>query len=47
MWINDSQPAPTETVWGGYKRSGFGRELGPWGLDDFLEVKHVYLNLEP
>jgi acyl-CoA reductase-like NAD-dependent aldehyde dehydrogenase len=46
VWINDSQPAPTETVWGGYKRSGFGRELGPWGLEDFLETKHIYINLK-
>ena len=28
VWINDSQPAPTETPWGGYKQSGIGRELG-------------------
>jgi betaine-aldehyde dehydrogenase len=46
VWINDSQPAPTEAIWGGYKRSGFGRELGPWGLEDFLESKHIYVNLK-
>src|SRR5262245_20772856 len=28
VWINDSQPAPTEMPWGGYKQSGIGRELG-------------------
>ena len=45
VWINDSQPAPTEMPWGGYKQSGIGRELGKHGVDDFLESKSVYLNL--
>jgi acyl-CoA reductase-like NAD-dependent aldehyde dehydrogenase len=45
VWINDSQPAPTEMPWGGYKRSGIGRELGKDGIEDFLEVKSVYVNL--
>ena len=45
VWINDSQPAPTEMPWGGYKQSGIGRELGRHGVEDFLESKSVYLNL--
>ncbi len=45
IWINDTQPAPSEGMWGGYKQSGFGRELGPWGLDDYLESKQIYINL--
>ena len=45
VWINDTQPAPTEMPWGGYKQSGVGRELGKQGLDDYLEEKAVYLNL--
>jgi acyl-CoA reductase-like NAD-dependent aldehyde dehydrogenase len=45
VWINDTQPAPSEGMWGGYKQSGFGRELGPWGMDDYLEAKQVYINL--
>jgi betaine-aldehyde dehydrogenase len=45
VWVNDSQPAPSEAPWGGYKQSGVGRELGPWGLDDYLEIKHIYVNL--
>jgi betaine-aldehyde dehydrogenase len=46
VWINDSQPAPTEAPWGGYKQSGIGRELGPHGIEDYLEVKHIYINLD-
>ena len=45
VWINDTQPAPTEMPWGGYKQSGVGRELGKQGLEDYLEEKAVYLNL--
>jgi betaine-aldehyde dehydrogenase len=45
VWVNDSQPAPTEAPWGGYKQSGIGRELGPHGIEDYLETKHIYVNL--
>ena len=45
VWINDSQPAPSEAIWGGYKQSGIGRELGPYALDAYLEAKQIYINL--
>jgi betaine-aldehyde dehydrogenase len=45
VWINDTQPAPTEAPWGGYKQSGIGRELGSQGVEDYLEAKHIYVNL--
>ena len=45
VWINDTQPAPTEMPWGGYKQSGIGRELGKDGVEDFLESKSVYVSL--
>ena len=45
VWINDSQPAPTEALWGGYKQSGIGRELGPYALEAYLETKQIYVNL--
>lgn len=49
VWINCSQPTFVQTPWGGNKRSGFGRELGEWGLDNYLSVKQVtkYCSDEP
>lgn len=41
IWWNMPQIVPVETGWGGFRASGIGRELGPHGLDAFLEVKHV------
>jgi betaine-aldehyde dehydrogenase len=41
VWVNRPQIVFVQTSWGGFKRSGIGRELGPWGLQGFLEVKHV------
>jgi betaine-aldehyde dehydrogenase len=41
VWINCSQPTFTELPWGGYKSSGIGRELGEWGLDNYLETKQI------
>jgi betaine-aldehyde dehydrogenase len=46
VWVNHMQPSPVEAPWGGVKQSGFGRELGPWGLDEYLEAKQVYINLD-
>ena len=31
VWVNHMQPTYVEAPWGGYKQSGFGRELGKWG----------------
>ncbi|KAJ4712257.1 Betaine-aldehyde dehydrogenase [Melia azedarach] len=49
VWINCSQPCFCQAPWGGNKRSGFGRELGEWGLDNYLSVKQVtqYVSDEP
>jgi betaine-aldehyde dehydrogenase len=41
VWINSPQTIFVETSWGGFKASGIGRELGPWGLSAYLRVKHV------
>lgn len=41
VWMNCSQPTFTEAPWGGYKQSGIGRELGEWGLNNYLEIKQI------
>jgi betaine-aldehyde dehydrogenase len=45
VWVNHMQPTHVEAPWGGYKQSGFGRELGPWGIEEYLETKQVHINL--
>ena len=45
VWVNHMQPTYVEAPWGGYKQSGFGRELGKWGIEEYLETKQVYINL--
>jgi betaine-aldehyde dehydrogenase len=46
VWVNHMQPTYVEAPWGGYKQSGFGRELGPTGIEEYLETKQVYVNLD-
>jgi betaine-aldehyde dehydrogenase len=41
VWINAPQAIFAQAAWGGYKQSSLGRELGPWGMQAFQEVKHV------
>jgi betaine-aldehyde dehydrogenase len=47
VWINDFGPYLPQAEWGGFKRSGIGRELGPSGLAEYREAKHVYENTDP
>jgi len=42
IWIWDNYVQPVEGIWGGYKQSGIGRELGYHGLDDFIEIKQIF-----
>lgn len=41
VWVNCSQPTFTQAPWGGRKESGIGRELGRWGLSNYLDVKQI------
>jgi len=47
IWINDYNVYLPQAEWGGFKQSGIGRELGPSGLDEFRETKHIWQNLAP
>ncbi|MGW7225867.1 aldehyde dehydrogenase family protein [Streptomyces cyaneofuscatus] len=44
VWINDFHPYVPQAEWGGMKQSGFGRELGPAGLAEYQEAKHIWRN---
>jgi len=44
VWVNHMQPTHVGAPWGGFKQSGYGRELGPWGLEASLETKQVHVN---
>jgi betaine-aldehyde dehydrogenase len=46
VWVNQTQVSAIEAPWGGYKQSGFGRELGRWGVEEYLQVKQVYINVD-
>lgn len=43
--VNTHLALPTEMPWGGFKRSGYGRDLSTYALDDFSRTKHVALNV--
>ena len=47
IWINDFHPYLPQAEWGGFGQSGVGRELGPTGLAEYQEAKHVYQNIDP
>lgn len=46
-WINGYHNTYNECPWGGYKQSGWGRELGTYGLEAYTEVKQINLNMDP
>lgn len=41
VWANAPQVIFPQTAWGGFGQSGIGRELGPWGLRAYQEIRHV------
>ena len=44
VWVNDHLAFATEMPWGGFKSSGYGRDLSAYALDDYSRTKHVMVN---
>ena len=45
VWVNDHIPLVSEMPHGGFKQSGYGKDLSMYALEDYNEVKHVMVNL--
>jgi betaine-aldehyde dehydrogenase len=46
VWINDHIPLVSEMPHGGFKQSGYGKDLSMYALEDYTIVKHVMANIE-
>jgi betaine-aldehyde dehydrogenase len=44
VWVNDHMPLVSEMPHGGFKQSGYGKDLSMYSLEDYTEVKHVMVN---
>jgi betaine-aldehyde dehydrogenase/aminobutyraldehyde dehydrogenase len=45
VWINDHIPLVSEMPHGGYKQSGYGKDLSHYALEDYTQIKHVMAKL--
>ncbi len=45
VWVNDHIPLPAEMPHGGYKESGYGKDMSMYSLEDYTHVKHVMVSL--
>ncbi len=45
VWVNGYNLLDATSPWGGYKMSGVGREMGPYALQHYTEVKSIWVNL--
>jgi betaine-aldehyde dehydrogenase len=46
VWVNDHMPLASETPHGGFKQSGFGKDLSAEAVGDYLVTKHVMINTD-
>ena len=46
VWINTHIPIVAEMPHGGFKRSGYGKDLSMYGFEDYTRIKHVMANIE-
>jgi betaine-aldehyde dehydrogenase len=45
VWVNDHIPLASEMPHGGFKQSGYGKDLSVYALEDYTEIKHVMVSL--
>ena len=45
VWVNDHIPLASEMPHGGFKKSGYGKDLSIYALEDYTEIKHVMVSL--
>jgi len=45
VWVNDHIPLASEMPHGGFKESGYGKDMSMYSLEDYTEVKHVMISL--
>ncbi|HEX2126541.1 MAG TPA: aldehyde dehydrogenase family protein [Thermoleophilaceae bacterium] len=46
VWINDHLPFLSEMPHGGFKESGYGKDLSTYALDDYTRIKHAMIKLD-
>jgi betaine-aldehyde dehydrogenase len=46
VWINTHIPIVAEMPHGGFKHSGYGKDLSMYGFEDYTRIKHVMSNIE-
>jgi betaine-aldehyde dehydrogenase len=46
VWVNDHIPLASEMPHGGFKQSGYGKDMSAYALEDYTELKHVMISLE-
>jgi betaine-aldehyde dehydrogenase/aminobutyraldehyde dehydrogenase len=45
VWVNDHLPLASEMPHGGFKQSGYGKDMSIYSLEDYTELKHVMVSL--
>ena len=45
VWVNDHIPLVSEMPHGGFKQSGYGKDMSIYALEDYTEIKHVMVSL--
>lgn len=45
VWVNTHIPIVAEMPHGGYKKSGYGKDLSTYALEDYTRIKHVMINI--